>query len=531
MRSQSGSFSLRAKLVALVTALLAVVVGVLLAFLLRKLDTQAAVWMERRATGVAAMLASAVAPGVEFNDPDAPGETLESLASAPGALYAEVRRPDGTRLAGWRAELAKGGGLPQELPPAAREPQVLVREGALHVGVQVPLKNGGFGTLYLGFSLEELERARASNLTFALLLALGVFVLGTGAAFLLGTVLVRPIRQISQVARQIAQGSLGDAERGLGGAAVIAEMAASDEVEADEVRQLAGAFARMLVALRDTNSALRDSSVRLSASVSELVTSTSEQQQSVGQQAQAIQRTVSMAEECRRASLQAAGEAASVLAVASRASTLGQTGEASLALTVEGLGQIRRQVEEIAGKIGELGQGTQRIAKIAETVKDLADQSAIVALNAAIEAARAGEQGRSFAVVARELRKLANQSGTGAKSVQSVLLEFTRSMVQAVSITEDGSHRIQEGLGQVSASGQHLRDLSTMVGDSARAVQQIASTVDTQNAAIEHLFDSTSALSRMMQDTVHRIELTNRTAAVVQEVSRVVSEVAQRYRD
>lgn len=526
MRIDAGAFSLRSKLIALVTSVIALVGTLLIAFLLHEMDSQADLWMKRRASGMATMLAKAVAPSVEFQDADTAKELLASLSSAPGAVYAEARGPDGARLAAWNPER-----VPAELLAPAAEPVLLQRGGVQHVAVQVELRSGEHGALALGFSLEELGQAQRANLVFALLLALAVFALGSGAAFGLGTVLVRPLRRLAAVARQIAEGDLGAAERGLGGPAALRAIAEAPGTAHDEVQQLAGAFARMLVTVREVNSALRASAERLSASVGELMSSTGEQKQIVDQQAQALERTVSMAEEFKQASERAAAQADAALQVAARAFELGRSGEASLERTVAGLGEIRGRVEEIAGKIGELGHGTRRIAAIAQTVKDLADQSTVVALNAAIEAAHAGERGRAFAVVARELRKLADESGAGAKSVQAVLSEFTRAMLAAVSITEDGSHRIQDGLGEVSSSGQRLRELTGIVADNAGAMREIAKAVEGQNEAIAHLSDSARSLSTMMQDTVRRIELTNRTAAVVQEVSQVVSEVSRRYRD
>jgi methyl-accepting chemotaxis protein len=526
MLLDARAFSLRAKLAAFVIGLLALAALVLLAFILPKLNALGGFWMERHATGMASTLATAVGPGVEFDDAAAVREILASLNSAPGALYAEVTGKDGQPLARW----SRADATAIE-PPAGSRAAIDRRDGVLHVRADVRTPNGFSGTLAVGFSLDEQQQQERANLAFALVLALGIFGVGTALALVLGRLVGRPIQNITTVALQIADGQLGAAERALGGPEQLRRMITAEGPLRDEASQLGVAFARMLATLRRTADALQSSSQRLSTSVSELVASTAEQKSTVETQALAIQQTATMAQEFKQTSQVASNQAASVLQVAERALAIGRSSEESISRTGEGLGAIRKHVEEIAQRIGELSTGSQHIAKIAETVKDLADQSTVLALNAAIEAARAGEQGRSFSVVAHEMRALATQSGAGALSVRKLLADFTHTMRSAVAMTDEGAQRIEDGLAQVSSSGEKVRELSGIVTDSSRAVREIATAVNQQDNAIGHLFEAATSLTKMMDDTLRRIELTNRTAAEVREVSQVVSEVARRYRD
>jgi methyl-accepting chemotaxis protein len=525
MRLDTRSFSLRAKLVALVSALLALVALVLLAFIWPKLDSLAGRWMERHAVALAGTLGAAVAPGAEFDDATAVHELLASLEPTPDAVYARVEK-GGKELSRW----VRTGVTPPLAPPGLEH--VARSEGMLHVRSPLHTPNGAVGTLTVGFSLDALKDEERDNLKFAALLALGIFGFGTLLAFGLGTLLGRPLRDMTAVALQIADGQLGAAQRALRGTTGLQPTAlAADADVHDEASQLAIAFARMLGTLKETTGALQDSALRLSEAVQALISSTAEQRQTVGTQADAIARTAAMAQQFRQSSQLASDQAGSVLQVAERALALGRSGEQSIAATAQGLGEIRQQVEDIAGRIGDLTTGSAHIAQIAETVKDLASQSSVVALNAGIEAARAGEHGRAFAVVAHELRTLADQSGASAARVRVVLGDFAKTMRAAVEITEEGSRRIADGLGQVGRSGDRLRELSAVVTDSSNSARQIATAVDQQHQAIGHLVEATTSLSAMMDDTLRRIELTNRTAAAVEEVSRVVSQVAQRYRD
>ena len=100
-----------------------------------------------------------------------------------------------------------------------------------------------------------------------------------------------------------------------------------------------------------------------------------------------------------------------------------------------GLTDIRAQVDEIARKIAQLSERTQQIGGITQTVKDLADQSNMLALNAAIEAVRSGERGKGFAIVAREIRSLADQSIQATNRVREILEDISASIRRAVAIT------------------------------------------------------------------------------------------------
>jgi methyl-accepting chemotaxis protein len=298
----------------------------------------------------------------------------------------------------------------------------------------------------------------------------------------------------------------------------------------DEVRQLSSAFAAMLSALRDTSSGLHEAVHSLSESVAHLHASSEEQGADISLQAAALERTRATAEELRQTFSVALTHAHEVLQVAERASAVNSQGRDAIAQSHGGLEGILGSVDAISRNINDLAQRTRQIEQITETVKDLADQSNLLALNAAIEAARAGEAGRSFAVVAREMRQLADQSIQGTSRAQAILGGVTDSTREAVSITGEGVRQIERGLKQVAASGDNFRALSDMVQESSDAVKRIVHAMSQQSAAFAHILDAVSGLSERMGATVGRIERTNQAVEVLRQVSGRVSRVAGRYR-
>jgi methyl-accepting chemotaxis protein len=298
----------------------------------------------------------------------------------------------------------------------------------------------------------------------------------------------------------------------------------------DEVGELAAAFTRMLEHLRETTAGLQRGMLVLNDTVSELKEATRQQEKNIARQAAAIQETQVTTQEIKQTSLLAAEKADAVLSVASRAEEVGRSGEAAITGSLGGFEDLRTQVAQMAHRIAQLNERTQQIGGITQTVKDLADQSNMLALNAAIEAVRSGEHGKGFGVVAREIRSLADQSIQATERVRDILGDISQAILSTAKMTELGYTRMEEGLGQVRASGENLKELSTIVQDNSAAVRQIAAAVSQQNAGITQILTAVTDLSKMMEDSMARLGSTTDAAATLKEVSDRVTQMVRSYR-
>ncbi|HLM46648.1 MAG TPA: methyl-accepting chemotaxis protein, partial [Myxococcaceae bacterium] len=298
----------------------------------------------------------------------------------------------------------------------------------------------------------------------------------------------------------------------------------------DEVGELAAAFTRMLDHLRDTTASLQRGMLVLNDTVSELKEATRQQEKNIARQAAAIQETQVTTQEIKQTSLLAAEKADAVLSVASRAEEVGRSGEAAISGSLGGFEDLRTQVAQMAHRIAQLNERTQQIGGITQTVKDLADQSNMLALNAAIEAVRSGEHGKGFGVVAREIRSLADQSIQATERVRDILGDISQAILSTAKMTELGYTRMEEGLGQVRASGENLKELSSIVQDNSAAVRQIAAAVSQQNAGIAQIFGAVTDLSTMMNETVSSLQATTNATRALQEVAEQMQHVARSYR-
>ncbi|MGQ0505960.1 MAG: methyl-accepting chemotaxis protein [Myxococcaceae bacterium] len=520
--------SFRTKLVALVSALLTTFAAFVLWFFPAKMEQLSRVWLERRAVGMATLLATAVAPGLEFDDSVQVSQRLAGLETAPDAVYAIARRSDGSVLATWN----EGSTQPMG-PTLTAQTHVELAGEVLHVVQPIRTQSGDTGALAVGFSVAELAREKRDYSFVVGAVALGVMGVGLALIFIIGTFLVRPIRRMTDIALDIADGDLAKAEGKLGGAARTRSMANNLQGKLrrlDEVEQLAGSFAKMLVSLREGSSTLHESAGILTRAVSNLTEVATQQSEAIARQASSLQETQVTAHQIRETSLLASGRAQTVMHVIEDAEDVVRSGGNAIEQSVNGLNEIGRRVQEIAQRISELNERARQIGGITETVKELADQSNMLALNASIEAVRSGEQGQGFGVVAQEIRSLADQSVQAATKVGDILEDIGGAVRSTVSITEEGSRQIETGLTQVKASGENLSELSTMVRESSSAVREIASAVNQQTTSFAQIFKAINDLSVMMNDAVRGIDMTKEAAANLRLVSEQIVRVAKRYR-
>ena len=264
----------------------------------------------------------------------------------------------------------------------------------------------------------------------------------------------------------------------------------------------------------------------LATVVQQLRTSSEVQTEGISRQATALQQLEQTVQEIRHGSQLAAEKAQQLANAAGNASQLGQAGGAAIEHTLTNLEAIRAEVSGMARRILVLDTRTREVAGIVDTVKTLADQSNMLAINAAIEAVRSGDSGKGFGVVAREMRSLADQSIQATQRIRDVLDGVSASMREAVQVSEQGEHRVQLSLDAVRTSGSQLQKLAGIVGDTSTTVRQITAAVAQQDAGTSQIALAIQELSSQMQRTLKVVEETQAVTRSVQSLSGKMSEVA-----
>jgi methyl-accepting chemotaxis protein len=296
----------------------------------------------------------------------------------------------------------------------------------------------------------------------------------------------------------------------------------------DEVGQLAHSLAALVKRLRAVPVALQGVVGELSTAAERLLKVSQEQINFLTEQARSLSEAGTTMAEIAQTSGMASSRAEMVLRVAEQADSFTLASQQSIEQSAQGLEQIRQRVAALVGNIGQLSEQAVHAREIIGSVKDLADQSNVLALNAAIEAARAQEGGRGFAVVAREMRALSGQSLQSTERIGRILLDINMAIRQAVASAAVDSKQMEEGIEQVLASANKLKEITGVLQESGKAARQIVASVTQQNAGISQMTDVMTQLSAMMGDVVTATTTAEETVvqinATVGQLKRIVSE-------
>lgn len=214
-----------------------------------------------------------------------------------------------------------------------------------------------------------------------------------------------------------------------------------------------------------------------------------------------------------------AGESAEV---ASRSVEVAGRGAQTVRDTIQGMEGIREQIQETSKRIKRLGESSQEIGEIVELIDDIADQTNILALNAAMQAAMAGEAGRGFAVVADEVQRLAERSRNATKQIEVLVRTIQADTNEAVSSMEASTTGVMEGANLAENAGDALREIENVSAYIAEITKRIADSAQRQSRQAAEINGSVQVIRGITEETA---DGTQRTAAAVEELVQLATEL------
>ncbi len=349
------------------------------------------------------------------------------------------------------------------------------------------------GAYELVIPLNELDATVAGFTSRAAMLTVPLVIVALGGfVWILRVLLTRPINSMVAMVRDIAEGE-GDLTKRL------------NLERKDEIGQLAGWFdtfmQRLQTLIGDVAGATREvasASTEIAASSEELATGISEQDAQITQISAAMEEMSASVVEVARKSADAAKNA-------DESGKIAHEGGEVVGRTIEGMHGIRAAVSDSADSVTELGKKGEQIGQIVAVINDIADQTNLLALNAAIEAARAGEHGRGFAVVADEVRKLAERTQRATEEIGDSIQIIQVETKQAVERMNIGSEQVRTGADLATQAGESLQRIVTSASDVAAMIQTIAAAAEQQAATSEEVsknIESISAVTRQSSEGV-----------------------------
>ena len=260
-------------------------------------------------------------------------------------------------------------------------------------------------------------------------------------------------------------------------------IAADHELEDDNLLTLSRAFDATLGSLRDLVEQVRSSGQQIAGATTAMNDAVHEHAVIADQQSSAADEATASMEELAATAGQIAQSADSVAGCAVAALSYVEQGRAAVDASVSAMTSLSERAEQIETRAAGLGEMGQQIAMIVAVIDELADQTNLLALNAAIEAARAGEQGNGFAVVAAEVRRLAERSQQSAGQIKTIVTRIQSETAAAIDESQAGSREAAAGSERVKGVAAALEQISRRVTETTAAATQISLATEQQRVA------------------------------------------------
>lgn len=273
------------------------------------------------------------------------------------------------------------------------------------------------------------------------------------AIFVVTRSITTPIKRLVNFAQEIATGNLG--------------VQGIHFTGRDEIGTLAQALEEMRVSLKDMALSVTEAVEAVSAAAEQMSITTKDT-------TAAVEDLANSANQFAGATDQLSSSTDDMSQSAQKTDELSRQGEVQIEKTITSMGEIDAVVNSLADSISALGDHSEKIGDIVTLITGIADQTNLLALNAAIEAARAGEQGRGFAVVADEVRKLAEQSASAAGEITELIAEIRQSTLDSVKHANQGMGKVKEGMEAVTQTGQVFGQISSIISELVQEINTVA---------------------------------------------------------
>lgn len=456
----------------------------------------------------------ALVGSISFGDTVSAQQSLAALTASERTMAAVIYDAKGEPFA-WYNRGSKSADFPSGL---SRQPGANgLKQNSDHFIVQRPIMASGekIGTFMMKVSLDDINAMVTATTFRAVMVVVLISLVAVAIAFVIQKSVVKPIEKAVEALKDIAEGE-GDLTRRL-------EVRSSDEV--GELCRWFNVFIEKIHTIVGEFSVIVD---QINDSSNQLSSTTKETERGVVAQQSEIKQVVGAMREMASVVQEVAKNVSETAENAEQADSESNNGRSVVMSAMQQIGSLANDINAASDVIDNLRQETDNIGSVLDVIRGIAEQTNLLALNAAIEAARAGEQGRGFAVVADEVRTLASRTQTSTQEIQEMIERLQSGAREAVEMMGKGNAQAQESVSQAEAASRSLEAITAGVGSIKSKTVQIASASEEQSAATREMEANMENISSVAENTaVGAGQIASNSASLAQLAANMSNIVRQ----
>jgi methyl-accepting chemotaxis protein len=571
--------SIRTKVVLMIVIMSALFGAGILGFVYYKLENTLREEARNKALILADGLSVKAAEPVQVEDLNALQFILGEAIGQADVAYAFIRDGRGRIL----SSSFEGNVVPPVLqninqlqpnaPSGTEDTQLAMKDRIIEVtDIAFPIGGGTLGSIHIGLNITQIRQNIQSILLNILYVGGAALLVLSVLSLVLAAIIINPVKDLMRVAEALGRGDLskkaavksGDELGQLGqtlnttidrlqglvqteadrdkmqhqvmdllsivSGAAEGDLTVKAEVTADALGSVADAFNLMIAGLTSLVSQASGVANEIEHSTAEILHASDRMRRGAEQQTARIESAVGAVSTMSHTIQRMAENAEAATQASQKATQAAVKGGSSVAETIKGMQRIRAAVQTTGKKIKGLGERSLEIGAIIEVINEIATQTNLLALNAAIEAARAGEQGRGFAVVADEVRKLAERAGRATKDITSLIKGIQVETSEAVTVMEEGTREVEEGTKLADQAGAALREIEQIVKQTSALVTDITRAAVDQVKVSESVANSMDTISKLTLETTDGVRNTVETISRLADLSKRLTDAIGRFK-
>ena len=445
--------------------------------------------IEKDTLTLARIVGSSASGAMAFGDTASAGATLLALSNSARVEAAVIFGEDGSPFVWYVKDNRKTSGeMPLGLPTRAAGQSLNMGEGSLEVFEPITSYGATTGSIYMKVQLDELNEAISAAIWSSVATVLMISALAGAISFVIQASIVTPINAVVEALRDIAEGE-GDLTRRL------------PVNSQDEVGQLARWFNTFIDRVHQIILDFSATATELNGSATRLSDNAKETERGVVSQLSEIQQVVAAVREMASVVEEVAHNVSQTADNAEQADAEAMEGNRVVTATMAQIESLSKDINAASEVIDRLQQESDNIGSVLDVIRGIAEQTNLLALNAAIEAARAGEQGRGFAVVADEVRTLASRTQTSTQEIQHMIERLQNGALEAVQMMGKGTAQAREPVLQAEAASRSLDAITEGVSSIKDKTNQMASASEEQSAATREMERNMNNIAEAARET------------------------------